>query len=83
MVLIGFQDSNHIVNLVEIIKRPGQTLGLYIREGNGINRHDGLFISRLALESAVYNSGCIQVYIITRKIIYTHYTVARVYNFII
>uniref|UniRef100_A0A2S2R9C6 Rho GTPase-activating protein n=1 Tax=Sipha flava TaxID=143950 RepID=A0A2S2R9C6_9HEMI len=55
------QDSNHIVNLVEIIKRPGQTLGLYIREGNGINRHDGLFISRLALESAVYNSGCIQV----------------------
>lgn len=59
MVLL--QDSNHIVNLVEIIKRPGQTLGLYIREGNGINRHDGLFISRLALESAVYNSGCIQV----------------------
>ncbi|XP_050536599.1 rho GTPase-activating protein 100F-like isoform X2 [Daktulosphaira vitifoliae] len=55
------QDTNHIVNLVEIIKRPGQTLGLYIREGNGINRNDGLFISRLALESAVYNSGCIQV----------------------
>lgn len=49
------------MNLVEIIKRPGQTLGLYIREGNGVNRHDGLFISRLALESAVYNSGCIQV----------------------
>ncbi|XP_050435790.1 rho GTPase-activating protein 100F-like isoform X2 [Adelges cooleyi] len=55
------QDGHHIVNLVEIIKRPGQTLGLYIREGNGVDRHDGLFISRLALESAVYNSGCIQV----------------------
>lgn len=65
-IFIVLQDSNHIVNLVEIIKRPGQTLGLYIREGNGINRHDGLFISRLALESAVYNSGCIQVCNITR-----------------
>lgn len=67
------QDSNHIVNLVEIIKRPGQTLGLYIREGNGINRHDGLFISRLALESAVYNSGCIQVNNFINIYIYTLY----------
>lgn len=46
---------------MEIIKRPGQTLGLYIREGNGLDRGDGVFISRIALESAVYNSGCIQV----------------------
>ncbi|KAK6639819.1 hypothetical protein RUM43_008094 [Polyplax serrata] len=56
-----FQDAKHIVQLVEIVKRPGQTLGLYIREGNGMERSDGVFVSRIALESAVYNSGCLQV----------------------
>lgn len=35
--------------------------GLYIREGNGADRSDGVFISRIALESAVYNSGCLRV----------------------
>lgn len=35
--------------------------GLYIREGNGADRPDGVFISRIALESAVYNSGCLRV----------------------
>lgn len=54
-------DSRHTVQLVEIVKRPGQTLGLYIREGNGADRSDGVFISRIALESAVYNSGCLRV----------------------
>ena len=49
------------MHLVEIVKRPGQTLGLYIREGNGLDRSDGVFISRIALESAVYNSGCLKV----------------------
>lgn len=56
-----FQDSKHTVHIVEIVKRPGQTLGLYIREGNGLDRGDGVFISRIALESAVYNSGCLKV----------------------
>lgn len=46
---------------MEIVKRPGQTLGLYIREGDGGTRSDGVFISRIALESAVYNSGCLKV----------------------
>lgn len=50
-----------LLQLVEIVKRPGQTLGLYIREGNGADRTDGVFISRIALESAVYNSGCLRV----------------------
>ena len=46
---------------MEIVKRPGQTLGLYIREGNGADRQEGVFISRIALESPVYNSGCLRV----------------------
>ncbi|XP_047986311.1 rho GTPase-activating protein 100F [Leguminivora glycinivorella] len=57
----ALQDARHIVQLVEIVKRPGQTLGLYIREGDGGTRTDGVFISRIALESAVYNSGCLKV----------------------
>ncbi|XP_039296189.1 rho GTPase-activating protein 100F isoform X2 [Nilaparvata lugens] len=58
---MAMEDTRHAVKLVEIVKRPGQTLGLYIREGNGIDRSDGVFISRIALESAVYNSGCLKV----------------------
>lgn len=59
--LLAKSDARHSVQLVEIVKRPGQTLGLYIREGNGADRSDGVFISRIALESAVYNSGCLRV----------------------
>ncbi|XP_076757064.1 rho GTPase activating protein at 100F isoform X6 [Xylocopa sonorina] len=59
---IAMQDpKQHPIHFVEIIKRPGQTLGLYIREGNGVDRNDGVFISRIALETAVYNSGCLKV----------------------
>ncbi|XP_075731935.1 rho GTPase activating protein at 100F [Rhipicephalus microplus] len=46
---------------VEIVKRPGQTLGLYIREGDGVRTQEGVFISRIALESAVYHSGLLRV----------------------
>ena len=56
-----FQDPDGSTSFVEIVKRPGQTLGLYIREGNGMDRTDGVFVSRIALESAVYSSGCIVV----------------------
>ncbi|RWS16420.1 rho GTPase-activating protein 100F-like protein [Dinothrombium tinctorium] len=54
-------DGSHSVQFVEIIKRPGQTLGLYIREGDGFRCTDGVFISRIALESPVYNSGLLKV----------------------
>ncbi|XP_035214734.1 rho GTPase-activating protein 100F-like, partial [Stegodyphus dumicola] len=54
-------DATHVVRFVEIIKRPGQTLGLYIREGDGLRETEGVFISRIALESAVYNSGLLRV----------------------
>ncbi|XP_022253235.1 rho GTPase-activating protein 100F-like, partial [Limulus polyphemus] len=53
--------SSHTVQFIEIIKRPGQTLGLYIREGDGIRRTGGMYISRIALESAVYTSGLLKV----------------------
>ena len=58
---VDTNDPDSLTSFVEIVKRPGQTLGLYIREGNGIDRNDGVFISRIAIDSAVYKSGCLQV----------------------
>ncbi|XP_074598323.1 rho GTPase activating protein at 100F isoform X2 [Brevipalpus obovatus] len=54
-------DGSASVQFVEIVKRPGQTLGLYIREGDGFRTADGVFISRIAVESPVYNSGLLRV----------------------
>jgi hypothetical protein len=55
------QDDDTIVQTVEILKRPGQTLGFYIREGNGMDRHEGVFISRIAHGSVVENNGLLRV----------------------
>lgn len=49
------------VQFVEIIKSPGQTLGLYIREGDGVRTSEGVFISRIAPESPIYSSGVLKV----------------------
>ena len=49
------------VQTVEITKRPGQSLGFYIREGNGRDRSDGVFISRLAPGGVAEMNGLLKV----------------------
>ena len=53
--------DDSVLQTVEILKRPGQTLGFYIREGNGSDRNDGVFISRIAPGSVVENNGLLKV----------------------
>jgi len=55
------ESQDGTLQTVEIIKQPGQTLGFYIREGNGINRWTGVFISRIAPGSVVAANGVLHV----------------------
>lgn len=49
------------IRTVEVNKRPGQGLGLYLREGNGADRADGVFISRFAPGSVADQNELLRV----------------------
>lgn len=53
--------GSFILRTVEIRREPGQSLGFYIREGDGWMRREGVFISRVNLGSMVEVNGLLHV----------------------
>ncbi|CAI8026263.1 Rho GTPase-activating protein 100F [Geodia barretti] len=50
-----------VLRVVEILREPGESLGFYIRQGDGWDRSDGVFVSRVNLGSIVETSGLLSV----------------------
>lgn len=50
-----------VVRTVEILREPGKSLGFYIQRGDGWERKDGVFVSRIHLGSIVQTNGLLNV----------------------
>ena len=51
----------YVVRVVEILREPGESLGFYIRQGDGWDRSDGVFVSRVNLGSIVETNGLLSI----------------------
>ncbi|XP_052256357.1 rho GTPase-activating protein SYDE2-like [Dreissena polymorpha] len=54
-------ENSSVIQTVEIFKNPGQTLGFYIREGNGFDRQEGVFISRIQAGTVAESNGLLHI----------------------
>lgn len=49
------------MRVVEILREPGKSLGFYIHQGDGWERKDGVFVSRVNLGSIVETNGLLSI----------------------
>lgn len=49
------------MRVVEILREPGKSLGFYVHQGDGWERKDGVFVSRVNLGSIVETNGLLSI----------------------
>ncbi|EDV23420.1 uncharacterized protein TRIADDRAFT_58026 [Trichoplax adhaerens] len=55
------ESGAYSISRVELMKTPGVSIGFYIRNGDGFDRLDGIFVSRIALGSVVDVNNLVQI----------------------